>query len=224
MNRKVLLIGIGALFVCVIAWMLLLWRPAGTELDGARVEQTTAENDQGLFRAQHARLKAIEADVPRLQSGIETLRSAVPDDPALAEFLLALNEAGAASGVHISSVTSQSPRIDEGLGLEVVKVSLASTGGYYQMLDFFNRLQDMHRIMAIESVGVNATRPPDDPSATPTMQIVIGANIYSAGLDSQLSAALAEEAIAAANPPEDGSADSSANPDDPTPAPDEVPS
>lgn len=196
MNRKVLLIGVGVLAIAVVAWTLLLWRPAGTELDEAREVQIAAEDDQALQQSQFARLKAIETDVPRLQSGIETLRSAVPDDASLAEFLLALDEAGAASGVKVSSVSSQEPALDLLTGLHIVRVSVAASGGYYQVLDFLNRVQEMHRIMSVSSVAATANRG-DDPFAAPSMELVIGAEIFSTGLDAQAAAVLDAASAAA---------------------------
>jgi len=129
-----------------------------------------------------------------LQSGIESLRAGVPDEAELAEFLLAVDEAGKSSGVVINSIAPTEPRMDSVTGLVIVDVSIASSGGYYQMLDFLNRLQDMPRVLTVEALGLSALRSSEDPTSVPGLQVLLDSRIYLTGLDSILGAA-AETAV-----------------------------
>ena len=194
MNRRMLFIGLAVLVVFGVAWTFLFWRPAGDELSEAQVERRVAEDRLVTLHAQHARLLSIESDLPRLQSGIESLRAGVPDEAELAEFLLAVDEAGKSSGVVINSIAPTEPRMDSVTGLVIVDVSIASSGGYYQMLDFLNRLQDMPRVLTVEALGLSALRSSEDPTSVPGLQVLLDSRIYLTGLDSILGAA-AETAV-----------------------------
>jgi type IV pilus assembly protein PilO len=187
-NRRMLFIGLAVLVVFGVAWTFLLWRPAGDELSEAEVERRSTEDRLVTLQAQHARLLAIQSDLPRLQSGIESLRAAVPDEAELAEFLLAVDEAGKSSGVVLNSIAPTEPRMDSVTGLMIVDVSIASSGGYYQMLDFLNRLQDMHRVLTVETLGLSAMRSSEDPTSVPGIQVLLDSRIYLTGLDPSLGA------------------------------------
>lgn len=201
MNRRMIFIGLAILVVFGVAWTFLLWRPAGEELSGAEVERRSTEDRLVTLQAQHARLLAIQSDLPRLQSGIESLRAAVPDEAELAEFLLAVDEAGKSSGVVLNSIAPTEPRMDSVTGLIIVDVSIASAGGYYQMLDFLNRLQDMHRVLTVETLGLSAMRSSDDPTSVPGLQVSLDSRIFLTGLDASLGAAVET----AADTPAEGS-------------------
>ncbi len=177
MNRKVLLIGIAVLFVFGLAWMFLLYRPAGDELNDARDELDQVTATLAQLDGDLARLRSIESDLPRLQSGIETLRSAVPDEADLADFILSVNEASLAAGLEVTSIAPDQPRIGTGTGLTEINVGLNTEGGYYRILDFLNRLAELHRVITIENVALTAIRD-ENPAQDPLLQVTLQARIY----------------------------------------------
>ena len=176
MNRKVLLIGVAAMFVCGLAWTFLLYRPAGTDLADAKIELESVNNELSQLDTQLGRLRSIEADLPRLQSGIETLRSAVPDDSSLAEFILSINEAAIAAGLDVSSIVPDQPRSGTS-GLLEINIGLNTAGGYYKILDFLNRMSALHRVITVENIGLTALRD-DNPAQEPMLQLTMQARIY----------------------------------------------
>lgn len=177
MNRKVLFIGIAVMLLVAVGWWFLLFRPAGTDLEDARTELELVDSELINTQNQLARLRSIEADLPRLQSGIERLRAAVPDDVGLADFILAINEAALASGLEVRSIVPEIPRQGLSSGLGEINVGLNTSGGYYKVLDFLNRMSTMHRVITVESIGLAASRE-ENPAAEPTLEVTIQARIY----------------------------------------------
>jgi Tfp pilus assembly protein PilO len=175
-NRKALLVGVAALFVFAVAWMFLLYRPAGSDLSDARDDLRAAQDELSGLDLQLGRLRATEADLPRLQSGIETLRAAVPDDPGLADFILAVNEAALAAGLEVQAIVPDQPRVTG--ALSEVNVGLNTEGGYYKVLDFLNRLAAMQRVITIENLSLSALRG-DNPAQEPLLQVTMQTRIYS---------------------------------------------
>lgn len=177
MNRKVMLIGLGLVLVIGVAWMFLLYRPAGTELEDARTDLQLVQDELSQADVQLGRLRSIEADLPRLQSGIETLRAAVPDDIGLADFILSVNEAAVASGLDVRSIVPDQPRNGIESGLMEINIGLNTEGGYYKILDFLNRMSAMHRVITIENLGLTAFRG-DNVALEPSLQVTMRARIY----------------------------------------------
>jgi len=178
MKRKVLLVGIAAMFAVVLAWFFLLSRPAGDDLNDARGELDQAQATLSQLDGDLARLRSIESDLPRLQSGIETLRSAVPDTADLADFILSANEAAVAAGLEVTSIAPDEPRIGDGSGLTEINVGLNTEGGYYRILDFLNRLAELHRVITVENISLTAIRNEENPAQDPSLHVRIQARIY----------------------------------------------
>ncbi|MDG2111174.1 MAG: type 4a pilus biogenesis protein PilO, partial [Actinomycetota bacterium] len=126
---------------------------------------------------QLGRLRSIEADLPRMQSGIETLRAAVPDDVGLADFILSVNEAAVEAGLEVQSIVPDQPRAGMNSGLTEINIGLNTEGGYYKILDFLNRMSAMHRVITIENLGLSAFRG-DNPAQEPSLQVTMRARIY----------------------------------------------
>jgi Tfp pilus assembly protein PilO len=177
MNRKVMVIGLGVVFVLGLAWMFLLYRPAGTELEDARNDLQAIRDELSQADVQLGRLRSIEADLPRMQSGIETLRAAVPDDVGLADFILSVNEAAVEAGLEVQSIVPDQPRAGMNSGLTEINIGLNTEGGYYKILDFLNRMSAMHRVITIENLGLSAFRG-DNPAQEPSLQVTMRARIY----------------------------------------------
>lgn len=160
MNRRILLIGAAVLVVIVVAWFFLLWRPAGDDLDEAneRLDDARARNSQ--LAATIARLEAQEEERPRLQSDLEALRAAIPAEADQADLQLGLNEAAEASGVELLSLTYNAAA-GEGQ-LQSIGVQMGGEGGYFQLLDFLNRVSALHRIVVIDGLNISSTATESD--------------------------------------------------------------
>jgi hypothetical protein len=99
----------------------------------------------------------------------------VPDTPNLAEFILDTNAAAAESGISVVSITPTPPAEDAEAGTPSIHVQLDVTGGYFQVIDFLNRLNQLPRILVTDTLTVTA-----DPDATgpPELTASIGGRLF----------------------------------------------
>jgi len=157
-TRKIALITVGACAVLLAAWFVLLWGPQGGKLSDAQDRKDVAVAANGELELRRDRLVAAQADAPALQAKVESLRVAVPDSPELAQFILNANDAAAASGVDFLSIspTPPSASIDPLLPSEV-NVAITVDGGYFQVLDYLNRIDDMERVIVVDTLGLAPT-------------------------------------------------------------------
>jgi Tfp pilus assembly protein PilO len=120
------------------------------------------------LRDQLTRLQQSRRDQPLKQSQLETLRVAVPDDPNLAQFILDANDAASKAGIDFLSITPtppsaqaqgttpSTPAAGAGAGATPtpIRMSLSVSGGYFQVLDFINRLNRLPRIVVIDNLSM----------------------------------------------------------------------
>jgi Tfp pilus assembly protein PilO len=168
MNRR-LLIPIGAGVVLVLLWYVALYRPESSQLADARKRKNQAAQQAATLRDQLSRLQQSRASQPLKQSQLETLRVAIPDQANLAQFILDANDAASTSGVDFLSITPTPPA---GLGQSTagttppagatgasavpIKIAMSVSGGYFQVLDFMNRLNTLSRLVVIDGVNMTA--------------------------------------------------------------------
>jgi Tfp pilus assembly protein PilO len=167
-NRRTVLIGVGAALVVLLFWYFILWSPRGSAIQDANDRKEAAENEALELRAQINRLREAQRNESATRARIEELRQAIPDEPNLAQFILDTNEAAARSGIDFLSIAPTPPVaavVDPTApppepGQQAVtapsqiSLSISVTGGYFQVLDFMNRLTDLTRIVVIDTVTV----------------------------------------------------------------------
>jgi Tfp pilus assembly protein PilO len=168
MNRR-LLIPIGAGVVLVLLWFVALWGPQGSAISDARKKANDATQQGATLRDQLKRLQDSRRDQPLKQSRLETLRVAIPDDPSLAQFILDANDAASTAGIDFLSITPTPPTAQAqaatpttvagaagGAAAPVsIRIAMTISGGYFQVLDFMNRLNGLPRLVVIDSVTMN---------------------------------------------------------------------
>jgi len=178
-NRRMALSVGGIAVLIVLAWWMLIWKPAGNDLAAAEKRADRANEQISQMQVQLSRLEVIRDELPALQSQVQNLRTAIPDSPGLADFLLAAHDAEAASGLEFLTATANEPAPGPVPGLQVIDVQLTGNGGYYQVLDFVNRLQAMHRIMSIGNITVVSANTEDtEQIGPPNLQLTISGRLY----------------------------------------------
>ena len=180
MNRRVILGAVAAAVVVLLGWYLLLWSPAAKSAKDAKARAATAEAQQQQLQSEISRLKEAQRNEPANQAKLEALRTAIPDDPALGQFIIDVNDAANRSGILFMSISPSEPKAGTvaaagattgttgttvpGTRVSVVpvsapaeiSVSLQLKGGYFQVLDFLNRLDAMPRLVVTDSINVSA--------------------------------------------------------------------
>lgn len=155
MNRRLLLIAGGACLGILALWFFMLWSPKGRELNEAREREVEAQMLVQELEARLSRLQAAEERSPELVATLDRLRSAVPESPNLAQFILDANGAALEAGVDFLSISPSPPAPNPAGGASEVAISLSIKGGYFQVLDFVNRLDVMSRVVVIDTFGLS---------------------------------------------------------------------
>jgi Tfp pilus assembly protein PilO len=171
MNRRLLIpLGIGV--VVVILWYVALWSPQSSDLSAARKRKDAAVQQGATLRDQLTRLQQARRDQPLKQSQLETLRVAIPDDPGLAQFILDANDAASKAGIDFLSITPTPPTaagaattpttVAGGAGAAgaatpvPIKIAMTATGGYFQVLNFINLLNQLPRLVVVDGLTLGA--------------------------------------------------------------------
>ena len=185
MNKKYALVGGGVALAMIVGWWFFLWGPAGDAVAAADTRFDNANTQAAQLEVQRNRLLSIEEDLPQLQSRLQTLSAAVPDQASMSDFLLAASEAEVDSGLDFLTVSASPPIPTNTLGLSKISVQLTGTGGYFQMLDFINRLQAMHRVLVIDNLTAVAAQAGEEEEAfgPPDLAVTISGSLFVATPD-----------------------------------------
>jgi len=186
MNRKVLLFAAGGAIALLVVWFVLLWSPQGARLEDAGTRRDAAESTNSQLELRLERLRDLRERRPQLQADLDALETAIPESPELDTFLLDTDAAAERAGVDITSVSPAKPTPSEAeataattttttapaagaagaAGADVgataasspsaITVSLEAAGGYFQVLDFLNRLDDLPRVVVVDSLSLTS--------------------------------------------------------------------
>ena len=179
-RRTMIIAGAAALAVAVL-WYLVLWSPRKAELDDAREQREASESERQELATRVGRLRAAQKDEPMKRARLETLRTTIPDDPNLAAFILDTNDAAAKAGIEWISVAPEEPSpgapsaasvaaapvtttAGDGTGATTaanrfpaeIGLQLQIQGGYFQILDFLNRLNEMPRLVVTDGLNISS--------------------------------------------------------------------
>ena len=157
MNRRVLLVAAGGGVVVLLLWFFMLWSPRSSSLSDAQDRRQQAQDEADRLELRLRRLLTLQDQAPELRSELEDLRAGVPDDPNLAAFILEADDAASQSGIDFVSISPNEPvAADAPGGPAVINLSISAIGGYFQTLDFLNRLADLDRLVVIDSLSISA--------------------------------------------------------------------
>jgi Tfp pilus assembly protein PilO len=166
MNRRTLLIGIGGALGVILVWYFLLWSPQGNAIAKAKGRQAAAESQSQELRARLSRLREAQRNEAATRAQIEEVRQAIPDEPNLAQFILDANDAAARSGIDFLSIAPTPPAAPAAAAAPAdgtagrpgqpsqITMSLSLTGGYFQILDFMNRINALTRVVVLDSLSI----------------------------------------------------------------------
>lgn len=157
MKAKLILIGVGAAVVLTGAWFVLLWKPAGADLDKARADKVVAEQEASTLRTRLTHLEKLQDNAAVLEQSRSLLATAIPSADKLDEFILQVNERAGRAGVSFVSV-SPTPPAAPGAGSSaptIVGLQMQVTGDYFQIMRFLEEMRDGPRLFTIDNFSIN---------------------------------------------------------------------
>lgn len=162
MNQRVIGIGAAAAVFILVLWYFFLWSPQGSRIEDAKERRSQAEQLEAELRSRLQRLQEQKRNEAATRSQIEILRVAIPDQPNLAQFILDANDAATRSGIDFLSVAPTPPTPPSNAAGATnapadIRLGLNITGGYFQVIDFVNRLNELPRLVVIDNLSVSAS-------------------------------------------------------------------
>lgn len=177
MSRRALVLSAVAAVAIVALWWVLVYSPRGDELDDAKVELQAAEGEQQALQAQLDRLEAINENLPEIDADLARLSGLVPPTPDLAGFILGMNDLATQSGIDWISV-APTPPAAVGAGFSTVNLNITVDGGFFQVLDYLNRLEDFDRLVVVDGVSVTAGGGGDGEVADSSLAVTMTARMF----------------------------------------------
>jgi Tfp pilus assembly protein PilO len=142
--------------VLVLLWYFVLFSPTSKDLDDTRDEVASVENQNQELENTIRRLKELSRNSPQQQATLRALQAAIPATPDLGEFILQANDIASEAGIDWLSIAPTPPTAGSGSGPEsTISLSIQVDGGFFQVLDYLNRLEDLERLVLVDSVSVS---------------------------------------------------------------------
>jgi len=163
MRRQTVLVTAGATLAVVLLWYVFFWAPRGRGLSSAKKQAIAAETKRAELQNQLTSLQGLQKRSALTRAKLEQLRIAIPDQPALAEFILDANAAATKAGIDFLSISPSPPAAGSTAGgttpvagASTINMSITASGGYFQVLDWVNLLDLLPRIVVIDTLSLSA--------------------------------------------------------------------
>jgi Tfp pilus assembly protein PilO len=197
LKQWVALTVVGVLAVLAAGWFLVVSPKRSAAADLRNDAASQQQSNLGL-QAQHATLKAQAKDLPKKQAALAAVAAKVPDNPALPALIRSLSKAADDAGVELVSLSPTAPvpatggpaaaqpqpaaggktTLASGAAssaagtLQQIALTINVIGGYFQVEQFFDRLENLSRALKVGGFtmlpGTSPTKPVD-PMATVTV-------------------------------------------------------
>src|SRR5271168_1861512 len=144
------LVAVAIAVVLVLAGVYLPFSPVAKErddVDKAVIERTKLTQEVTQLQVYQQRYGELKQQMDALSKQLDTLKTIVPDEKDTDEFIRLLQGAASASNIQLRRLTSQAVVAKEyhfELPFEV-----QADGPYFNMLDFFERLSRLSRIINV---------------------------------------------------------------------------
>ena len=221
MKRAGWVIVVAATLVVILVWFFGFSRPKADSISDTNSQLEDARDAEQSLEATLARLQDLDRRGPEIEANLQQLNTAVPAAPDLADFIFLANDAAADSGVDWISIAPTPPAANPTGGPTVIALSIQVQGGFYQVVDYLNRLEELERLVVADTVSITvgsddsatgdttqttlATSTSD--SAAPSLSVSLGGRMFTRGTVSAtpgVPGATPETPPPAATPPPSG--------------------
>lgn len=168
MRNRAVLIAVAVALILAIAFWFLLYKPARERQAVVEAETAELEQQQASLQAQIAQLRDIESRQVEIRAALARLEEFIPAGPAQPTAIRQFQRAADSAGTEIATITFSEPTVpaaaegtapsdtgQPGTTLANIALSMTVEGGYFQVVDFFRRLEvDVPRAVLVESVSL----------------------------------------------------------------------
>ena len=213
LKQWVALTVVGCLAVAAAGWFLLI-SPKRAEASDLRLQADQKTQANGALQTQIAMLKAQAKQLPQQQAKLAAVAAKIPDNPALPALIRALTNAADEAGVELVSLSPAPPAAvapatsaatpvaaaapaaaqpgaaaapPASIGtLQAINLSMNVVGGYFQVEQFFDRLENLTRATKVTAFtlapGANPVAKAPAPATNPgkVLQATISGVVYMA--------------------------------------------
>jgi len=153
----------GVLAVMSLALYFVVFKSIGDANNDMRLklEARQAENDK--LRPYERNLPELNRTTEALRMQLENLQHIVPDEKAADEFMHAMQDEARKAGIEIRRYAAKNTSAHE--FYTEVPFDMQLDGPYYSMLNFFDRVGKLDRIVNISGLKLYGIKGPDRPSA-----------------------------------------------------------
>jgi Tfp pilus assembly protein PilO len=155
-RNRVVVLGVLATVVVVLIWNLFIFAPRSRRLSTAKKDTQAAQQLQQQLRGVLNHLVSISHNGPAIAAELDKLNAAVPSSADLDGFILSANQIAVQSGIDWLSV-APSPIQTGTAGSSVIPLSIQIQGGFFQVLDYLNRLGELGRLVIVDAINVSST-------------------------------------------------------------------
>jgi Tfp pilus assembly protein PilO len=177
MKSRAVVLGVLVTIVILLIWNFLIFSPKGKTLSNAKKDTEAAQAVGSTLRATLTRLQDINHNGPAIAAELDKLSAAVPASPDLDGFILSANQIAVKSGIDWLSV---SPSVAQAgtSGPSVIPLSIQIKGGFFQVLDYLNRLEAMGRLVVVQGISISAAGESSTASGPPVLTVSLTASMY----------------------------------------------
>jgi Tfp pilus assembly protein PilO len=157
MSRRVTALVLFVILAVTAAWWFFLISPRNARIAELRDDRDAAVAEADRLRAAIAQLQAVQENDVAYLAAIGKLEAGIPKRAELAVFIEEVTALAEEVGVNLEATSPAEPAPVQGLDAYEIGVSLAMTGEYFELLGFLFGLDDMERIVVVDSVAITAT-------------------------------------------------------------------
>jgi Tfp pilus assembly protein PilO len=153
-KSRIALAGVLGFVVILLVWNFAFFAPAGRDQDHAKQKLDTAQQQGNQLDARLRDLKKISVNAPEQKAKLDKLNAAVPVTADLEGFIRSAVDLEQQAGVDWVDV-EPTPPVAGGTASQI-KMSIVISGGFFQVLDYLNRLESLSRLVVVDGINIAA--------------------------------------------------------------------
>jgi Tfp pilus assembly protein PilO len=155
--RRGLILGLLAAVLLAVAWWFFLISPRNGQIDEARSDLRTAQEEETLLRTRIRALEEIrDAEVEYL-AAMGRLDTLIPSRPLLEEFIEQINDLADQNDILLRSLAPSVPAATgEESPLREISINAQIDGQFFDVIGFLFGLTDLERLVRVDAISASS--------------------------------------------------------------------